>query len=87
MTVNKHRKDYVSERVHYHDTQIDTVEKDLLSLFGSLEIAPDGSLIQEAIGSRLYQIDAALHNEMEHHGLMYDLKEHIWTKSNNSNII
>ena len=87
MTVNKHRKDYVSERVYYHDAPIDTVEEDPLSLFGSLEIAPDGSVIQEAIGSRLYQIDAALHNELEHHGLMYDLKEHIWSKSNNSNII
>ena len=87
MTVNIRRKYYVSERVHYHDTPIDTVEEDLLSLFGSLEIAPDGSVVQEAIGSRLYQIDAALHNELEHHGLMYDLKEHIWSKSNNSNVI
>ena len=87
MTVNKQRKDYVSERVYYHYTPIDTVEEDLLSLFRSLEIAADGSVVQEAIGSRLYQIDAALHNELEHHGLMYDLKEHIWSKSNNSNII
>ena len=87
MTVNKRRKDYVSEQVYYHNTPIDTVEEDPLSLFGSLEIAPDGSVIQEAIGSRLYQIDAALHNELEHHGLMYDLKEHIWSKSNNGNII
>ena len=87
MTVNKCRKDYVSEWVYYHHMPIDTVEEDLLSLFGSLEIAPDGSIIQEAIGSRLYQIDAALHNELEHHGLMYDLKEHIWSKSNNSIVI
>ena len=87
MTVNKRRKDYVSEQVYYHNMPIDTVEEDPLSLFGSLEIAPDGSVIQEAIGSRLYQIDAALHNELEHHGLMYDLKEHIWSKSNNGNII
>ena len=86
-TVNKHRKDYVSEQVYYHDAPIDTVEEDPLSLFGSLEIAPDGSVIQEAIGSRLYQIDAALHNELEHHRLMYDLKERIWSISNNSNII
>ena len=83
MTVIKRRKDYVSERVYYHNTPTDTVEEELLSLFGSLEIAPDGSVVQEAIGSRLYQIDAALHNEFEHHGLMYDLKEHIWSKSNN----
>ena len=58
-----------------------------LSLFGSLQIAPDGSIVQEAIGSRLHQIDAALHNELEHYGLMYDLREHIWNKSNNSNAI
>ena len=66
---------------------IDTVEEDPLSLFGNLEIAPDRSIIQEAIGSRLHQIDAALQNELEHHGLMYDLKEHIWNKLNNSNAI
>ena len=75
------------ERVYYHDAAIDTVEEDPLSLFGSLEIAPDGSIVKEAIGSRLHQIDAALHNELEHHGLMYDIKEHIWNKSNNSNAI
>ena len=73
--------------MYYHDAPTDTVEEELLSLFGSLEIAPDGSIVQEAIGSRLYQIDVALHNEFEHHGLMYDLKEHIWRKSNNSNVI
>ena len=66
---------------------IDTVEEDPLSLFGILEIDQDGSVNQEAIGSRLYQIDADLHNELEYHGLMYDLKEHIWIKSNNSNVI
>ena len=77
----------MSERVYYHDAAIDTAEEDPLSLFGSLEIAPDGSIVQEAIGSRLHQIDAALQNELEHHGLMYDLKEHIWNKSNNSNAI
>ena len=87
MTVNMQQKDYVSERVYYHDAPIDTVEEDLLSRFGSLEIAPDGSVAQEAIGSRLYQIDGALHNEMEHHRLMYDLKEHIWSTRNNSNVI
>ena len=87
MTVIWHRKDYVSERVYYHDAAIDTVEDDPLPLFGSLQIAPDRSIVQEAIGSRLNQIDAALHNELEHYGLMYDLKEHIWNKSNNSNAI
>ena len=87
MTVIRRRKDYVSERVYYHDAAVETVEDDPLSLFGSLQIAPDGSIIQEAIGSRLHQIDAALHNELEHYGLMYDLKEHIWNKSNNSNAI
>ena len=56
---------------------IDTVEDEPLSLFGSLEVATDGSITQEAIGSRLYQIDVALHNELEHHRLMYGLKEHI----------
>ena len=66
---------------------IDTVEEELLSLFGSLEVAPDGSIAQEAIGSRLYQIDVALHNELEHYRLMNDLKEHIWSRKNNSNII
>ena len=66
---------------------IDTVEEDPLSLFGSLEIAPDGSIAQEAFGSRLYQIGVALHNELEHHGLMYDQKEHIWSTRNNSNVI
>ena len=65
---------------------IDTVEENLLSLFGILEVAPDGSITQEAIGSTLYQIDAALHNKLEHHGLMYYLKEHIWSRRNNSNI-
>ena len=73
--------------MYYHDGPIDTVEEDPLSLFGSLEVAPDGSVAQEAIGSRLYQIDAALHNELEHHGLMYDQKEHIWSRRNNSNVI
>ena len=87
MTVTKRRKDYVSERVYYHDAPTDTVEEEPLSLFGSLEIAPDRSVVQKAIGSRLYQIDMALHNALEHHGLMYDLKEHIWSKSNNSNVI
>ena len=86
MTVNQRCKDYVSEQVYYSDTPIDTVEDELLSLFGSLEVAPDGSVTQEAIGSRLYQIDVALHNELEHHGLMYNLKEHIWNRRNNSNI-
>ena len=65
--------------MYYHDAPIDTVEEEPLSLSGSVERAPDVSVIQEAIGSRLYQIDAALHNELEHHGLMYDLKEHIWS--------
>ena len=51
MTVNKRRKDYISEQVYYHDAPIDTVEEDLLSLFGSLEVAPDGSVTQETIGS------------------------------------
>ena len=87
MTVIQHRKNYVSERVYYHDMATDTVEEDPLSPFRSLEITPDGSIIQEAIGSRQHHIDAALHNELEHHGLMYDLKEHIWNKSNNSNTI
>ena len=83
----KQQKDYVSEQVYYHDAPTDTVDEEPLSLFGSLEIAPDGSVIQEAIGSRLYQIDVALHNKLERHGLVYDLKEHIWNKSNNSNVI
>ena len=86
MTVQKRCRHYVSEWVYYNDTPIDTVEDELLSLFGSLEVAPDGSIAQDAIGSRLYQINAALHNELEHHGLMYDLKEHIWNRRNNSNI-
>ena len=72
--------------MYYNDTPIDTVEEEPLSLFGSLEVAPDGSVTQEAISSRLYQIDVALHNELEHHGLMYDLKEHIWNRRNNSNV-
>ena len=84
--MNKQHKDYVSERVYYNDTPVDTVEDDPLSLFGSLEVAPHGSIAQEAIGSRLYQIDAALPNELEHHGLMYDLKEHIWNRRNSSNV-
>ena len=58
MTVTKRQKDYVSERVYYHDAPTDAVEEEPLSLFRSLEIAPDGSVVQEAIGSRLYQIDA-----------------------------
>ena len=86
MTVNKQCKDYVSAQVYYNNTPIDTVEEDPLSLFGCLEVAPDGSVAQEAISSQLYQIDAALHNKFEHHGLMYDLKEHIWNRRNNSNI-
>ena len=61
MTVNMQQKEYVSKRVYYHDAPLDTVKEDLLSLFGRLEIAPDGSVTQEAIGSRLYQIDVALH--------------------------
>ena len=36
MTVNKCRKDYVSEQVYYHDAPIDTVEEDPLSLFEAL---------------------------------------------------
>ena len=51
--------------MYYHNAPIDTVEEEPLSLFGSLEVAPDGSVAQEAIGSRLYQIDAALHNELD----------------------
>ena len=39
---------------------IDTVEDEPLSLFRSLEVALDGSIAQVAIGSRMYQIDAAL---------------------------
>ena len=85
--VIRRRNDYVSEGVYYHDAVIDAVDDDPLSLFGSLQIAPDGSIIEEAIGSMLHQIDAALHNELEHYGPMYDLKEHIWNKSNNSNAI
>ena len=72
--------------MYYNDTTIDAVEDELLFPFGSLEVATDGSVAQEAIGSRLYQIDAALHNELEHHGLMYDLKEHIWNRRNDSNV-
>ena len=87
MAVNKQWKDYISEQVYYHDAPIDTVEEEPLSLFGSLEVALDGSVAQEAIGSRLYQINAAVHNELEHHGLMYDLKEHIWSRRNNNNVI
>ena len=73
--------------MYYHDAPIDTVEEEPLSLFGSLQVAPDGSGAQEAIDSRLYQIDVALHNEWEHHRLMYDLKEHIWSRRKNSNVI
>ena len=65
---------------------VDAVEDEPLSLFGSLEVAPDGSIAQDAIGSRMYQIDAALYNEIEHHTLMYDLMEHIWNRRNNSNV-
>ena len=86
MTVNKRCKDYVSEQLYYSNTPIDTVEEDPLSLFGRPEVAPDGSIAHEAIGPQLYQIDAALHNKLEHHGLMYGLKEHIWNRRNNSNI-
>ena len=57
-----------------------------LFLEAFLAVAPDGSIAQEAIGSSMYQIDAALYNELEHHALMYDLKEHIWNRRNNSNI-
>ena len=86
MTVQKRHKHYVSGRVYYNDTPVDTIEDELLSLFGRLEVAPDGSIAQDAIGSRMYQIDVALYNELEHHRLMYDLKEHIWNRRNNSNI-
>ena len=70
MTVQKRQKYYVSEWVYYNDMPIDTVEDEPLSLFGSLEVAPDRSIAQDAIGSRMYQIDVALHNELEHHGLI-----------------
>ena len=83
MTARKH---CVSERVYYNDTPVDTVEDELLSLFGSIEVAADGSIAQDTIGSRMYQIDAALYNELEHHGLMYNLKEHIWNRRNNSSV-
>ena len=86
MTVQKRHKHYVSEWVYYNDTPVDTVEDEPLSLFRSLEVAPDGFIAQNAIGSRMYQIDAALHNELEHHRLMYDLKEYIWNRRNNSNV-
>ena len=72
--------------MYYNDTPVDTVEDEPLSLFGSLEVAPDGSVTQEAIGSRLYQIDVALHNELEHHSLMYNLTEHMWNRRNNNNV-
>ena len=36
-----------------------------------------GSIAQDAIGSRMYQIDVALYNELEHHGLMSNQQ---WTK-------
>ena len=77
MTVQKQRKHNVSEWVYYNDMPIDTVKDEPLSFFGSLKVAPDGSIAQDTIGSRMYQINVALHNELEHHGLMYDLKEHI----------
>ena len=86
MTVQKGCKHYVSERVYQNDLIVDAVEDEPLSLFGSLKVNPDGSIAQEAIGSRMYQIDAALYNELEHHALMYDLKEHIWNRRNNSNV-
>ena len=72
MTVQKQQKHYVSEWVYYNDMPIDTVEDEpqSLSLFGNLEVAKDGSIAQDAIGSRMYQIDVALHNELEHHGLI-----------------
>ena len=72
--------------MYYNDIPVDTVEDEPLSRFGSLEVAPDGSIAQDAIGSRMFQIDVALDNELEHHGLMYDLKEHIWNRRNNSNV-
>ena len=65
------------EWVYHNDPIVDAVEDEPLSLFGSLEVAPDGSIAKEAIGSRMYQIDAALYNELEHHALMYNLKEHV----------
>ena len=86
MTVQKRCKRYISEQVYYNDMPIDAVEDEPLSLLGSLKVAPDGSIAQDAIGSRMYQIDGALYNELEHHGLMYDLKEHIWNRRNNSNV-
>ena len=78
MTVQKQHKHYVSEWVYYNNMPVDAVEDEPLSLFGSLEVAPDGSIAQDAIGSRMYQIDVALYNELEYHGLMYNLKEHIY---------
>ena len=86
MTVQKRCQHYISERVYHTNTPIDTVEDEPLSLSGSLEVAPDGSIAQDAIGSRMYQIDVALYNEIEHHALMYDLKEHILNRRNNSNV-
>ena len=72
----------------YHiDTPVDAVEDEPLFLFGSFEEAPDGSIAQDEIGSRMYQIAAALYHELEHHALMDDLKEHIWNRRNNSNVI
>ena len=84
--VQKGCKHYVSEWVYHNDMPIDAVEDEPLSVFGSLEVAPDGSIAQNTIGSRMYQIDVALYNELEYHALMYDLKEHIWNRRNNSNI-
>ena len=86
MTVQKQCKHDVSEQVYHNDPIVDAVENEPLSLFGSLKVAPDGSMAQEAIGSRMYQIDAALYNELKHHALMYDPKEHIWNRRNNNNI-
>ena len=86
MRVQKQCKHYISEWVYYINMPVDAVEDEPLSLFGSLEVDPDGSIAQDAIGSRMYQIGVALYNELEHHGLMDDLKEHIWNRRNNSNI-
>ena len=44
MTVQKRCKHYVSEQVYHNNPIVDAVEDEPLSLFGSLEVAPDGSI-------------------------------------------
>ena len=85
MTVEVRRENFVSQgRLDELPAPVEEpAEIPTVSLFH--QVAQTGDLVNQgeaavALASRVAQVDADLKNEVAHHALVYDLKEHIYSK-------